>query len=829
MREVLQGDLRIWATIGKMVSLASKMSEAHQQPEPTAQSAPGRFALAAPLYFAAVILAVFGKGLFFGDGWIFSAVRHDLNLAYVPFLKFGFGELAKGNLPLWNPQSHCGMPFVGNIQSALFYPINWLHLIMPTWLAINWSIGIHFFLAGWFTSLWCRRRGLSTLACLLGGTTFMFSAGYFLHLYAGHLTFLAAMAWTPLILLMVDVLFDEAEKGTGPICAQHPTGRSGKWVLSPFLLLGAAAIALSIFAGHPQSVYYTGLAVGLYVMLRIWRANRPLRFILTLAAMYFAGVLLSAIQLLPTLQMAAESSRAGGVSYDFAAFGSAPPEALGTFISPHLFGSPSVRNLHDNLISAETPILKRYEHIRQNLYWEVLVYCGAGALVLALYGAIRGERRQQKYSRVMVLILIVLALGSFTPFFQLLYNYLPGYGSFRVTGRFNVLIALHIGMLAAIGLDASVRQIRDGRLVARGLLGLALIVILAGVLIALGTRGQAGRQAGQAILLGGLAMLLVASALLAAIHNSRWRVAPAAVAIIELILFAVLNTPMTPEVLPVPAEWTAAIAGRLPGSRVLTPGLAHANDCMMRGFEDLNGYDPVVLRRYLDVFAAAYGHNLDLHGLPPVRADAAFPPLFRMLRLGMALKAPSDPSSADVERAGMAERVDGSLPQALLVPAVSVIADRQIRLARLVRPDFDPRQTLILEEAPQPSVLGGPVEGDARVIRSDTDELEIEATTAKPAILLVTDSYSKHWTARGIGPSAGTTYRVLPANHTLRAIALPAGTHHILMEYRPSGFIIGRIITLAALAAYLILAGWAGWRWWRGRPCGALGIARMSF
>ncbi|MCE9556681.1 MAG: hypothetical protein K8T91_25305, partial [Planctomycetes bacterium] len=88
-----------------------------RQLQPLAEQArrPARFhfALAAPLYFAAVILAVFGKGLFFGDGWIFSAVRHDLNLAYVPFLKFGFGELAKGNLPLWNPHSHCGMPFVG--------------------------------------------------------------------------------------------------------------------------------------------------------------------------------------------------------------------------------------------------------------------------------------------------------------------------------------------------------------------------------------------------------------------------------------------------------------------------------------------------------------------------------------------------------------------------------------------------------------------------------------------------------------------------------------------------------------------------------------------
>jgi len=35
---------------------------------------------------------------------------------------------SSGELPLWNPYQFAGYPFVGNGQSAIFYPPNWLYL-----------------------------------------------------------------------------------------------------------------------------------------------------------------------------------------------------------------------------------------------------------------------------------------------------------------------------------------------------------------------------------------------------------------------------------------------------------------------------------------------------------------------------------------------------------------------------------------------------------------------------------------------------------------------------------------------------------------------------
>ena len=45
---------------------------------------------------------------------------------------------------------------------------------------------------------------------------------------------MAALLLLELVLLLVAVLVVLREKGTGPFCAKHPSGRSGKRGLSPF-------------------------------------------------------------------------------------------------------------------------------------------------------------------------------------------------------------------------------------------------------------------------------------------------------------------------------------------------------------------------------------------------------------------------------------------------------------------------------------------------------------------------------------------------------------------------------------------------------------------
>jgi len=61
-------------------------------------------------------------------------------------------------------------------------------------------------------------------------------------------------------------------------------------------------------------------------------------------------------------------------------------------------------------------------------------------------------------------------------------------------------------------------------------------------------------------------------------------------------------------------------------------------------------------------------------------------------------------------------------------------------------------------------------------------------------------------------PGSQTSYQVLPADYTLMAIPLARGSHLLRLEYAPPGYLLGRWISLAAVAAYLLALGLYLWQ-----------------
>ena len=93
-----------------------------------------------------------------GDGAVLGSRSGDLFLQFVHQREFGFGELARGHIPLWNPHIFSGMPALGNIQLALCYPLNLLFLLLPLPLAFNLSVMVHLALGGTLMGAWVRSR-----------------------------------------------------------------------------------------------------------------------------------------------------------------------------------------------------------------------------------------------------------------------------------------------------------------------------------------------------------------------------------------------------------------------------------------------------------------------------------------------------------------------------------------------------------------------------------------------------------------------------------------------------------------------------------------------
>ncbi len=124
------------------------------------------------IIFAVLSLIAYANCLF-DDSQLPASPGTDLEMQFISWREFGFGEMLRGNLPLWNPHIFGGTPYMASFQSALFYPINWLHFFLPVGLAITWYCVIHVFLMGYFTSLWARYRGISIQGQTLAGVIAM--------------------------------------------------------------------------------------------------------------------------------------------------------------------------------------------------------------------------------------------------------------------------------------------------------------------------------------------------------------------------------------------------------------------------------------------------------------------------------------------------------------------------------------------------------------------------------------------------------------------------------------------------------------------------------
>ena len=108
------------------------------------------------------------------------------------------------------------------------------------------------------------------------------------------------------------------------------------------------------------------------------------------------------------------------------------------------------------------------------------LFLSVTGLLLAIYGA-GADRARRRFSITMALVLLLLALGSHTPLFRLLYDCAPGFNRFRGMSKFAVQASAFIALLSGIGLDRLIRAAKvDRRLAAAPiLLGAALLIAAA--------------------------------------------------------------------------------------------------------------------------------------------------------------------------------------------------------------------------------------------------------------------------------------------------------------------------------------------------------------
>lgn len=737
---------------------------------------------AAVFFFTAMACAVFGVGLWNGD--IVSPGDTDIFFEFYHMRGFTARELLVGNIPLWNPHIYSGAPFLMDPETGIFYPLNWIFLVLPTALAVNASVIIHLTLLASLTFLWIRRQGYAVAVSFTAGTLAMFSGAYFMHTYAGHLGILSTAAWTPLVLTALD--------------------RNAERWWPGWSIMGLFAVGMSFLAGHLQYVIISATAVTLYALF-LGVERRQTRTLWCVLCWYGGGVLLGAAQAFPAVDGLSESYRVELTQTYLASF-SFHPENLITLVAPDIFGT-----------------MGAVPYWGKEYLWEQSIFFGVGALFLIIYGM---RDRSGRLLAIAALFVLLIALGVHTPLFAATSRYVPFLNKLRGHGKFIFGATMLLIPLMAQG-AARLWAERPSWLTIGLIGGFALLAgasaYLAGnaysleewraLMWSLGPgdsrfawygdpaifndAGFVARAQGLAAvsLYGVAGKMLLLALIVAAVRYRRQAVyVVLLLTVLDLFFFARSYAKTFPQEQLRSPDLEASYTRDLGDDRIYSDFAP--NRMMTYRLYDANGYSTKVAlyryRRFSETFFVPSYWNLLPDG--SVTGPGRIAEILRLRYLNTW-------EQGTVTR----HRVRGEpLPRVSLVAGFEVREQEDDVFTALADPSFDPTRTVVLEKEPPVSPDPKGESGIVKVVGGDTDHLVIEAELPASRILLVTDGYSRHWRATPLEGSVQEKYEVMPANYIFRAIPLTAGSHRLVMEYTPRSFAVGAWIALSTWSLFMV-------------------------
>ena len=206
-----------------------------------------------PVYLAYAVLVL----LYFSPHLLglasFSA--NDFTQLFLPFSMFQLDALPGLRLPVWDPHTNSGHPYLADPQAAVFYPVSNALLLLTGFVRdaagrlylLHVEAALHVFLACCFTYAFVRRLTGQRLAAFASGLIFGFS-GYLTGYPPLQLSVLRTAVWLPLILLLL----------------LPRESRSPNWKL---WLAAAAVHAIAFYAGHPQTFLFMTYVVGGWILM----------------------------------------------------------------------------------------------------------------------------------------------------------------------------------------------------------------------------------------------------------------------------------------------------------------------------------------------------------------------------------------------------------------------------------------------------------------------------------------------------------------------------------------------------------------------------------
>lgn len=732
-----------------------------------------------------------------------------------PWKELTISLLKEGQLPLWNPYAFSGTPLLANMQTAVFYPLNFLFFTIPNF-PFAWTAYIisTLLLGSLFMYLFLKSLKLTDSAAIFGSIAFAASGYMIVWLEWG--TVAHQLIWLPLSLFAIKRWWESRKVR--------------------FLLLLVFSASSTIFAGYPQGAAYNFIIVFTWFLFLLKNTAKKQRFSaafpIIISAILVIG--LTSIQWLPTMELYFNSAMRGEVSQKLSKEAALPFAQFATLLAPDYFGN----RVTDDYWAKEFSGVD---------YMDADLYVGAATLLLAAF-AILIKKKSKEAKWLMCLIILGVILGAKSPIVSLIASLGIPVLSTGAAAEALVISIFALCCLGAIGFKQALEnQNKQGTYQVIKLIGILYALLLTISFILEPTRAGIARKA----LLVPSSAFLIASILLLLnlklIHKQ----------FIKLLFIIILTTELllhAEKILPF-----SYLNFAFPKHELIEELRLKAKYNRIAGFWETEiatnfhtafrlysaeGYNPLYIRRYGEIVTAAEEGKLPAI-VPRSDADISMKNEAnrnRLLDLTSVKYIPAkvtnqkesweeEPLKYDPSRFILVWQKDNfkiyenlnALPRVKLFYDWKVISDDAEIISTLYDQQFNPHEQVILERNPGIKVTSDDASlyNTSHGVRMNSSEVEkreekiatitqykpnfveLQTQTPTPAILLLTDSFYFGWKATIDGRPA----EILRANYTFRAIELPEGSHKVNFYYNPESFRWGRVVSLTSLFLILLFLG----------------------
>jgi hypothetical protein len=730
----------------------------------------------------------------------------DAKAHFLPQIQFLAQSLARGDSPAWAPYVFSGHPQIADPQAMIFSP-PFLGLALldgnPGLWSADATLLVMVLLGAASLVLWAHDREWHWAGTALTGLVFAFGAAMAWRIqHVGQVLSCVYLAMTLLLLARAlergSLVYGLLAGVTGGLML---LGRDQVALLGAYLL--AAYAVCELVSPSPPSPLRGGDGGGSLQLGFLRRVNGSIG---PVAAGVVGGALVVAVPLLLTALVAAESNRPA-IDLEGAGRGSLHPALLLTLIAPDLFGAAG--RMEDYWGPPSFAWQGTGLYIAQNVG---ILYVGALPALLVAIGAMTGRLwdREIRFFTIAALVMLVYALGWYTPLFALMHK-LPGVDLFRRPADAVFHIGLLLAVLGGYVLHRLMREV-EPRVAAPHILiilaGLAACFVAA---VAIGIRLDRLPRTTIPLLTAGLFFAAAAAALAAAFWlkpirpwfagllpiaataaDLAWGNGPTTSSAMPYAYYEVLDPQTRNPTIALLKQKVAESASTTRRDRVELLGLGFhwPNASMTHRLENTLGYNPL----RLGLYSRATGAD-DHVGLPDQRR---FSPLFPSYRspladlLGLrfiAAGAPIETIDKTLQPGDLAllarlgDHYVYENPRAMPRVMFATRAERADFNEMLTTgswPPVDLKSTVLLEDAPPETALPRQ-SGRVHLAGTRNTEIVIEVDSPDGGFVVLNDVWHPWWRVEVGGKPAA----LLRANVLFRAVEVPAGRHVVRFTFAP--------------------------------------------